>query len=118
MDATLPNEETRSESVNTWTDLYPDAKEELPPNMPEPKGEKVQITVYADADGAADVVTRRSVTGILCLVNNFPVKFYCKRQNMVESLTYGSELVAARIAVDLLVEMRFKLRMLGVPIVE
>jgi hypothetical protein len=86
--------------------------------MPEPKGEKVQISVYADADGAADVVTRRSVTGILCMVNSFPVKFYCKRQNMVESSTYGSELVAARIAVDLIVEMRYKLRMLGVPIEE
>jgi hypothetical protein len=84
--------------------------------MPEPKGKEVQITVYKDADGASDVVTRRSVTGILVLVNSFPVKYYCKRQNTVESSTYGLELVAARIAVDLLVEMRYKLRMLGVPI--
>jgi hypothetical protein len=118
VDATLPDTSDRESNTNTWTDLYPDAKEELPPNMPEPKGEKVQITLYKDADGASDVVTRRSVTGILCLVNSFPVKFYCKRQNTVESSTYGSELVAARIAVDLLVEMRYKLRMLGVPIEE
>ena len=81
-------------------------------------GKEVQITVYVDADGASDVVTRRSVTGILVMVNSFPVKYYCKRQNTVESSTYGSELVAARIAVDLLVEMRYKLRMLGVPIRE
>ena len=117
VDATLLKEkEDKKESKNTWTDLYPDANEELPPNMPEPKGKEVQITVYKDADGASDVVTRRSVTGILVLVNSFPVKYYCKRQNTVESSTYGSELVAARIAVDLLVEMRYKLRMLGVPI--
>ena len=36
-----------------------------------------------------------------------------KRQKTVETSTYGSELVAARIAVDLLIEWRYKLRMLG-----
>lgn len=39
-----------------------------------------------------------------------------KRQKTVETSTYGSELVAARIAVDLLIEMRYKIRMLGVPL--
>ena len=92
VDATLLKEREgkKEESKNTWTDLYPDANEELPPNMPEPKGKEVQITVYVDADGASDVVTRRSVTGILVMVNSFPVKYYCKRQNTVESSTYGS----------------------------
>lgn len=32
----------------------------------------------------------------------------------MESSTYGSELVAARVAIDLIIEMRYKLRMLGV----
>ena len=34
----------------------------------------------------------------------------------MESSTYGSELVAARIATELIIAMRYKLRMLGVPI--
>ena len=37
-----------------------------------------------------------------------------KRQKTVESSTYGSELVAARIAIDLIIEMRYKFRMLGI----
>ncbi len=41
----------------------------------------------------------------------------CQRQQgIVETATYGSELVAARILVDKIVEMRYALRMLGVPI--
>jgi hypothetical protein len=48
--------------------------------------------------------------------NNTAIKWYCKLQNTVESSTYGSELVAGRIATELAMEMRYKLRMLGVPI--
>ncbi len=38
----------------------------------------------------------------------------CKRQKTVECSTYGAELVAARIAIELIIELRYKLRMLGV----
>jgi hypothetical protein len=34
----------------------------------------------------------------------------------VETSTYGAELVAARIATDMIIEMRFILRILGVPV--
>ena len=80
------------------------------------KGKPVLITGYVDADHAHDLVTRRSVTGVLLLLNNTQIKWYSKRQNTVETSTYGSELVAARIATELIMEMRYKLRMLGVPI--
>ena len=39
-----------------------------------------------------------------------------KRQNTVETSTYGSELVAARIATELVMAVRYQLRMLGVPL--
>ena len=51
-------------------------------------------------------------------MNSTPVKWYSKRQNTVESSTYGSELVAARIATDRSIEYRHKLRMMGVPILD
>jgi hypothetical protein len=35
---------------------------------------------------------------------------------MVETSSYGSELVATRIAVELIFELRYNLRMLGVPV--
>ena len=86
--------------------------------MPVPKGRPARITCYVDADHAHCQVTRRSVTGIVLFVNNMPIRWYSKKQSTVETSTYGSELVAARIAVELILEIRYVLRMLGVPIKE
>ena len=107
---------TSEESNVKWDEQYPGAMEELPGDMPAPKGKAVNITVYVDADHAHDQVTRRSVTGILLFVNNTPVKWHSKRQNTVETSTYGAELVALRIAVETTMEFRYKLRMMGIPI--
>ena len=101
-----------------WSEFYPDAVEQIPEDMPEPKGKLAKITCYVDADHARDVVTRRSVTGIVLLINNTPMVFMSKRQNTVETSTYGSELVATRMAVDLIIEQRYKLRMLGIQLEE
>jgi hypothetical protein len=49
-------------------------------------------------------------------VDKTPVKWYSKRQNTVESSTYGSELVASRIAIEMILEFRYKLRMMGIAI--
>ena len=116
VDPSYPDHSKYKSEAFDWTEFYPDAEEELPPDMPEPKGKPARMTCSVDADHAHDVVTRRSVTGIILLVNNMPTAWISKRQKTVETSTYGSELVAARIAVDLIVEMRYKLRMLGVPI--
>ena len=41
---------------------------------------------------------------------------YSKRQNTVESSSFGSELVALRIATDMVEALRYKLRCFGIPI--
>ena len=69
--------------------------------MPPPMTEEVTMSVYMDTSHGCDLVTRRSVTGILLCINKTPVKWYSKKQNTVESSTYGSELVAARIAIEM-----------------
>jgi hypothetical protein len=65
-----------------------------------------------------DVTTGRSVTGILHLVNKTPIEWYSKKQAPVETSTYGSELVAARICVEQIIDLRNTLRFLGVPVRE
>ncbi|GFH48973.1 Blackbeard [Chaetoceros tenuissimus] len=72
--------------------------------------------VFVDSDHAGDKVTRRSQTGILLYLNSAPIIWYSKRQATVESSTFGSEFVALRIASELIISMRYKLRMMGVPI--
>ena len=99
-----------------WNEFYPDAIEEEPPDMPDPRGAEARITVYKDADHAHDQVTHRSITGVLLFVNNTVMTWISKRQKTIKTSTYGSELVAARVAVELIMEYRYKLRMLGMPI--
>jgi hypothetical protein len=48
------------------------------------------------------------------MLNNTPIRWISKRQKTVETSTYGSELVASRIATKLILEIRYKLRSLGV----
>jgi hypothetical protein len=70
------------------------------------------MTVYDDAYHAHDLVTRRSITGILVMLNNTPSIWISKRQKTVETSTYGSELVISRIAMELILEIRYMLRSL------
>ena len=95
---------------------YPDAVEDLPPNVPLPRGKPLSMFVFVDSDHAGDKVTRRSQTGILLYLNSAPIVWYSKRQATVESSTFGSEFVALRVASELIISMRYKLRMMGVPI--
>jgi len=108
-------DERRFKDVD-WKDFYPDAVDELPPGMPEPLGLPVEISCFVDADHAGNLLTRRSQSGVLIFLNKAPIVWYSKRQNTVESSTFGSEFVAMRIATDLIVSLRYKLRMFGVPL--
>ena len=104
-------------SDHDWKDFYPDVTSEvLPPNMPEPRGKPVVLSFFCDASHASCAVTRRSTTGIIFFINGAPVSWYSKRQNTIESSVFGSEFVALKIATEQNEALRYKLRMMGVPI--
>ena len=98
-----------------WCDFYQDAKEDIPMDAPEPRGREVGIHCFVDASPASDKVTRRSQTGILIFVNRAPIIYYSKKQNSVETSTFGSEFTACKQSVELIKALRYKLRMFGVP---
>jgi hypothetical protein len=58
------------EDHSNWMEFYPDAGEEIPKDLPPEKGPRVRMTVYVDADYAHDLVTRRSITGTLVMLND------------------------------------------------
>ncbi len=99
-----------------WSDFYRGAKEAIPPNAPPPHGNAVQINCFVDADHAGNRVTRRSQTGLLIFINKSPITWYSKAQNTVETSTFRSEFTALCISVELMESLRYKLRMLGVPL--
>jgi len=109
----LYGDPTRHEWMYT---VYGRASEDMPTNAPVPKGKPVRTTTFVDANLMHDLTTGRSVTGILHLVNQTPFDWFCKRQGQVETATYGSEFVAARTATEQIQDVRYTLRMFGVPL--
>lgn len=90
-------------------------KEEMPPNMPEPRGLGFVMRAKVDADHASDTVTRRSRTGFLVYLNSAVVHWWSKKQNSVESSSFGSEFIAMKQCCEYLRGLRYKLRMMGIP---
>ena len=95
---------------------YPDATEEIDTNLPPPLVDEIEITAFVDSDHAHDLVTRRSITGILILVGRTPVFILSKRQGAIETSTYGAEFCAMRTAVEEIQSVRYMLRCLGVTV--
>jgi hypothetical protein len=102
--------------IQDWSDFYPDAAQDIPSNAPEPRGMAVQINAFIDASHARNKVTRHSHTGILIYLNKAPIIWYSKAQRTVETSTFGSEFVALRVGTELIKSLRYKLRMMGVPL--
>ena len=98
------------------TSVYGNISEILPTDAPTPLGKYVTLTHYFDANLYHDMLTGRSVTGLLHLLNKTPIDWYSKKQATVETATYGSEFIAARTCVDQVIDLRTSLRYLGVPI--
>ena len=99
-----------------WSNLYNDSKMEIPSDAPKPLGKFVTLTHYVDANLMHCMLTGRSMTGVLHLMNKFPVDWYAKKQGTVETATYGSEMVAARTCTEQILDLRLTLHYLGVPL--
>jgi len=115
-DLAYPDIDERQFHNPDWTDFYPEACDKLPPSMPEPQGLPVEKLCFVDANHAGNLLTWHSQSGILIFLNKPPIIWYSKWQNTVESSTFGSEFIAMHIATDLIVSLRYKLRMFGVPL--
>ena len=98
--------------------VYGNVSELIPTDAPTPYGKYVTTTHYVDANLMHCLLTGRSVTGILTFLNKTPIDWFSKKQSTVETATYSSEFVAARIAIERLMDLRLTLRYLGVPIRE
>ena len=99
-----------------WSEFYPEAEELIPPGAPRALGKAVVMSCFTDADLAGCLETRRSHSGIIIFCNRAPILWFSTRQTTVETSTFGSEIIALRIAIEMIEGLRYKLRMMGVPI--
>ena len=68
------------------------------------------------SDHVDDKLTRRSHTGIILMMKSAIINWYSKKQNVVETSTFGAELIALRTALEMTEALVYKLAMLGVKV--
>ena len=95
---------------------YAGTTEETPENLPRALGKPVLLVTYADANLCHDMLSGKAVTGILHFINKTPFDWFSKKQNTVETATYGAESVAGRTAIEQMRANKLTLQYLGVPI--
>ena len=61
-----------------WFDFYHYARDDLPPNMPEARGNMITVSMFVDASDGSNKVDRRNQTGILIFLNWAPILWYSK----------------------------------------
>ena len=116
-DPTEPDiDESQFERENWSATVYGECKEELPPNMPEPKGVGFTMRAFVDSDHAGDISTRRSRTGFIIFLNSAPIYWFSKKQTCVETSSFGSEFIAMKQCCEYIRGLRYKLRMMGIPV--
>ena len=98
-----------------WGKIYSNAAKDIPPDMHKPKGKPATVSACFDYNHARDLYTCSSVSCIIIFLNNTPVKSYCKRQGMLERHTYVLELIVGRIGTEIVMEIRYILRIPDIP---
>jgi hypothetical protein len=82
----LPDYSVIPEKTYNWDyTCYEGAEELIPTDMPpQPLGKEVQTTTFVDANLYHDLISGRSVTGILHLLNKTLIDWFSKLQSTVE----------------------------------
>ena len=93
-----------------------DMKEMVDDKVPTDLIKELAITIFVDSNHGHDLVTGRSVIGVIIFVGRTPVKYYSKRQASVQTSTFGAEFVSLKRAVEEAVIMRYYLRSMGVKV--
>lgn len=110
------NEIPPIEQAMAMKDFYHEVEDPIPYKTPNPLDEDVNISCFVYSDHAGKCVTCCSHTGIRIYLNMAPIIWYSKRQTTVKTSTFGADLVALKIATELIESLRYKLRMMGVPL--
>lgn len=115
-DPTYPDINLDSFPTYDWTEFYGDVTEAIPTDMPKPLGKEVDLRMMVDSDHAGDKLTRRSRTGFLIYCNMALIVWLSKKQPTIETSVFGAEFVAMKHGIETLRGLRYKLRMMGVPL--
>jgi hypothetical protein len=103
------------EIEHDWSiSVYGDINEVVPTDALEPLGNHVTTTHCVDTNLMHYLITGRSLTACLPMLNKTPFDLFSKKQSPVETATYRYDFLAARTCVELIIDLHNSLRYLGV----
>ncbi len=91
-------------------------QEAIPTNALPPLGKEVDLRMMVNSNHAGDKMTQRSRTGFLTFLNMLLINWLSQKEPTIESSVFGAEFVAMKLGVEALQGIRYKLRMMGIPI--
>ena len=116
-DPTEPDIDATQFTREDWSGTpYGICNEDIPPNAPEPRGVGFIMRAFVDSDHAGDIVTRRSRTCFMIFLNSSLIYWYSKKQGSCETSSFGSEFIAMKSCCEYVRGLRYKLRMMGIPV--
>ena len=74
------------------------------------------IKADADANNSGNIEIRRLHYVIIIYVNNAPIIWYSRNQNVVEASSFVPEFIDLRIPTEMVEALRYKLRCFGVTV--
>ena len=117
-DPTYPSINYDDFPKHNWTKYYGEVKEVILINTHPTRGKGFNVIGYVDADLAGNKVSRRSRTGFIIYLNKALIYWFSKRQNGMECSNFGSEFIAMKLCCEYGQGLRYKIRMMGIPVVD
>ena len=100
-----------------WEDsTHRKVSEVLPDDAPSPLEKHLTTISYHDANLFHNVITGRSLIGMLHFLNKTLIDWYSKKQATIETATYESEYSSARTCLKQIADLKATLHYLGIPI--
>ena len=96
LDPSYPDIDTDAFPRKDWKDFYKGTSESIPKDAPIPLGKELIIRAFVDADFAGEIISRRSRTGFMVLLNMVSIHWLSKKQTYIETSSFGSEFCAMK----------------------
>ena len=102
LNPTCPQFEGDTKSEADWHEFYPNVSEKFLYKMPEPLSKPVKTKSYIDASWKDNKLSFQSCFGFILCINLSPIKWFSKKQNLVETSAFSAEFVMEKLCVEAL----------------
>jgi hypothetical protein len=116
VDPTYPNINKGYFPKYDWTEFYGDVAEAMPADMPTLIGKDVDLQMMVDSYHAGDKQIQQSWTGLILFCNMALIDWVSKKQSTIELSVFGAKYVAMKHGIEKLWGLRYKCRMMGIPL--